>query len=445
MSADEVKRNISEQYLLVDPDSIKVVEAGDYLVEGLIPQSEITFVCGPPKHLKSFLVPSWALSIATGRDWFSHKVKQSRVVYNISEGGDAFIGRIKAWQIHNKAPNLNGNFKVLRKMINLYDPVKFVTAVNKIKTQYKPELLVIDTFGRAMGGANETTEDFNKLFANIDALYQEHWPDLTLIIVHHTRKGDLTYRGPQVLAGDCDNIIYIERLNNQLKANVTCEFSRNSAEFSPFSFTLTTKQVPTKKGPKPFPVVNALSKVETTVSKNSESNKARRERELDALAHKILASRYQGPESWTESVSWFELTKTQRGELGLGTTTFSNCMKRLLAKQKIRMWKTAKNTFYQAVLEQHAQSPRQPANLKSSSKSKPITPEAPITPSITPSTPSTPGPFTKGPGVQELGAVPESAPRSSGVISSESSNGNSTVVRDKAQIALEHLLNKRPA
>ena len=95
--------------------------------------------------------------------------KQSRVIYNIVEGGDAFIGRIKAWQIHNKIPNLHGRFKVLRRMINLHDPAKFVAAVNMIQSQYQPQVLVIDTFGRAMSGADETTKDFNKLFANIDA------------------------------------------------------------------------------------------------------------------------------------------------------------------------------------------------------------------------------------------------------------------------------------
>ena len=97
--------NKRKEYLLENPDDIETVEAGDYVVEDFIPQSEITFVCGPPKHLKSFLVPSWTLCAATGRDWFGHKVKQSRVVYNIGEGGDAFIGRIKARQIHKNVPN----------------------------------------------------------------------------------------------------------------------------------------------------------------------------------------------------------------------------------------------------------------------------------------------------------------------------------------------------
>ena|SRR6516165_1227869 len=121
------------EYLLEDPDEIEEVEAGEYVVEGFVPQSEVTFVCGPAKHLKTFLVPSWVLCAATGQEWFGHKVKRCKVVYNIGEGSDAFMGRIKAWQIHNGVPRLEGYFKVLRRMINLFDPIKFVAAVNKIK------------------------------------------------------------------------------------------------------------------------------------------------------------------------------------------------------------------------------------------------------------------------------------------------------------------------
>jgi hypothetical protein len=46
---------------------------------------------------------------------------------------------------------------------------------------------------------------------------------------------------------------------------------------------------------------------------------------------------------------WLELTKAQRGEQGLGHTTFSQCIKRLMAKDKVRRCQIAKNRFYQAI------------------------------------------------------------------------------------------------
>jgi hypothetical protein len=49
-------------------------------------------------------------------------------------------------------------------------------------------------------------------------------------------------------------------------------------------------------------------------------------------------------------MEWFELTKARRGEQGLGHTTFADCIRRLLDKQKIRRSpQIAKNRFYQAI------------------------------------------------------------------------------------------------
>ena len=276
-------------------------------------------------------------------------------------------------------------------------------------------------------------------------------PGLTLIIVHHTRKGDLIYRGPGVLAGDSDNIIYVERVRKELRANVICEFSRNAAEFEDFSFTLVPEQVRTKNGLKPFLVVDEL--VEAVGTVGEKTDKAKRQRELDELAHRVLVGEYEGPESWTESVAWFELTKAQRGELGLGTTTFSNCRKRLLAKRMIRMWETAKNKFYQAVIDGREAAPERPSGARPSSshaersdaERSQAAPEGPSTPS----TPSTLTPRLYRRGVQELRSDPGSARRSSGVVSSQSGNGHSqespvAPVPDKAAQALERLLNKKP-
>jgi hypothetical protein len=80
-----------------------------------------------------------------------------------------------------------------------------------------------------------------------------------------------------------------------------------------------------------------------------ESDKARRQRDLDRLAFNVLAGRYTGPNSWMTSMTWLELTKAQRGERGLGHTTFANCIRRLLDQGKVKRSQIAKNRFYQAI------------------------------------------------------------------------------------------------
>jgi hypothetical protein len=46
---------------------------------------------------------------------------------------------------------------------------------------------------------------------------------------------------------------------------------------------------------------------------------------------------------------WFEFTKAIQGDCGLGATTFSDCVKRLLDRGRIRRSQIAKNRFYQAI------------------------------------------------------------------------------------------------
>ena len=86
-----------------------------------------------------------------------------------------------------------------------------------------------------------------------------------------------------------------------------------------------------------------------TATSQPETDKQRRQRELDQLAFGILAGRYTGPESWTRWTDWFELTKARQGDLGLGPATFSDCIRRLMDQGKVRQSQIEKNRFYQAI------------------------------------------------------------------------------------------------
>jgi|SRR6516164_2335976 hypothetical protein len=87
----------------------------------------------------------------------------------------------------------------------------------------------------------------------------------------------------------------------------------------------------------------------TRMTAGPETDKQRRERQLDQLAFGILAARYTGPESWMRWSDWFELTKAKQGDCGPGNTTFSDCVRRLLDQGKVKRSQIAKNRFYQAM------------------------------------------------------------------------------------------------
>ena len=63
--------------------------------------------------------------------------------------------------------------------------------------------------------------------------------------------------------------------------------------------------------------------------------KANMQRELDALAFSVLANfRHQGAMQWTD---WYETTRARRGKVGLGTSAFSQTVKRLNAQGRAQV------------------------------------------------------------------------------------------------------------
>ena len=148
-----------------------------------------------------------------------------------------------------------------------------------------------------------------------------------MVIVSHTRKADMTYRGPQVIAGDCDNMIYVEWLEKELEANVHCQFFRNAAEFDDFGFTCATEEVTTDIGPQDFLTVDALTAPMPGTEKQSDKD--------EELIWQTLLNLYQGDNSWTKWGDWFEAAKLARGKLG--NSHFSGKVKSLLEKGWVRI------------------------------------------------------------------------------------------------------------
>ena len=87
-------------YTFINPDDLKVVPATKWVIKPLIPAAEILVGCGAPKHLKTLLLQGALFTVASHLpDFFGYEIPHRRkLLYAINEGGDAFLGRTKAWQ-----------------------------------------------------------------------------------------------------------------------------------------------------------------------------------------------------------------------------------------------------------------------------------------------------------------------------------------------------------
>jgi hypothetical protein len=237
-----------------------------------------------------------------------------------------------------------------------------------------------------------------------------------LVVVGHTRKADLIYRGPQVIAGDCDNIIYAERIERELKANVHCEFSRNAAEFDDFGFVCALVPVMTDTGPQDYLAVTDATAAHDTKGKSDD----------EELAWRTLLAFYLNPDTWTMQTAWFEATKTARGGK-LGNTTFSNLTKALVANGRVRV---NAGGLYQVVWGAPAQGSAGLDSILSTPLSKLGSSRSSYSHS----------PPKGGELGVTSGGTPGSTPGVPGVNSSESRTDEKSVVPDAGHDAVEQLL-----
>jgi hypothetical protein len=419
-------------YTFINPDDLKVVPATKWVIKPLIPAAEILVGCGAPKHLKTLLLQGALFTVASHLpDFFGYEIPHRRkLLYAINEGGDAFLGRTKAWQKLHNAPTFEGHLRICRQMPNLVDPQPAVLDDFKRRIdaeKFEPDIISFDTLNRTMPGANEDTPSLSLVFERLGQL-QEWKPGLTIVLLHHTKKDELRFRGGQVIAGNADGLLYVERPDmSVMRANVTCDWFRNAASFAAFSFTCTLAPVMTDDGPQDFPAINWLGPMDAKPEGQEQTWKSKTAVETaESEAYLLIQAKLR----YTYN-AWFRETASAirlKHNRGLGNNTFSTTIKRLVESGLV----VEQGDCYQVVLRA-ADGTTQPAKEANGQ-----------------GTPNSQLPPYKGAGVLGVGVVaPEERSRSAGSGSRASCNDGKTVapetakVTDLARQAMEQIRGKR--
>ena len=121
-----------------------------------------------------------------------------------------------------------------------------VWAIEELIEKHKPAMLVIDTYRRAISFDENCASDVSRLFVDVlRPIVDKHWP-LSIVLIHHDRKGGGNgdemdeIRGSSDLANYCDFILKNDRKGNdiilkQLK-------NRNAPEIEPITIKMTTDE-----------------------------------------------------------------------------------------------------------------------------------------------------------------------------------------------------------
>jgi len=202
----------SELHLL---DNIKM----EWLVENWIPKGDICFVAGKAASFKSTACLHFAYAIGSGKQVFNkYSTIQSKVLYLNEENSTGilvnFVNRIKKGLDIETEDNVIFSIMESWRIDQKKDLVKLVKYIkaNEIK------VIVFDSFRRFFIGQENDATLMNELFDNLKSVRKACNDDLTIIILHHLKKGNERemdirdmLRGSSDIVNGADTIIGIKR------------------------------------------------------------------------------------------------------------------------------------------------------------------------------------------------------------------------------------------
>ena len=203
----------------------------EYLIDGVCEDGTFGEVFGDPGSLKTFIVLSMLLSVASGLPWYGHAVKQGPVVYIVGEGRQGVARRLAAWGKHHGVDLAALPFFMSSAPAALTDPVsaaEVAKTIAEITEQHgPPAMIAIDTLARNFGPGDENaTKDMGTFVAHLDRYLGN---SCVRIVVHHSGHGDKTRsRGNSALKGAVDFQFCLAK-----KADGTVEMSNPKMKDAP--------------------------------------------------------------------------------------------------------------------------------------------------------------------------------------------------------------------
>jgi len=225
------------RFRFVDGNGLSSIRPPEWLIEDFLPQGSYAILFGAPGTFKTFIALDIALSVAVGigmgdqANW-NDVITTGPVLFVAGEGRFSLVNRVRAWTKTHFFGQMTGNFI-------LADPVPLVTEdlqpfIDSARThsptgEYK--LVVLDTVGRAMQGANENSQEHASAFTNMVEYIQKEL-NTTVLALHHTgHNATNRARGSSVFGADADTIIRADRHDKDYLVSLTMTKQKDAAEW----------------------------------------------------------------------------------------------------------------------------------------------------------------------------------------------------------------------
>lgn len=233
-----IKKSEEQREQEKDPNIFSIISIKDvtaeepkWLVEGIWGEGNVGLMVAAPKSFKSTFAYDMALSVASGRNFYGHKVKQSGVAILQLENSDYYTKLL----LERMSPDADELPIYLVKGSGSLDDIQDLI-------EALPEdvgFLIIDPLYFAWGKGSIQDEDSRtKLRAISDAVKPRN---IATMLIHHTRKSDDMLRqgdiyGSQFLASWYESLIIINRVKG---SDNTVKINADFRMFTPRSYAYT--------------------------------------------------------------------------------------------------------------------------------------------------------------------------------------------------------------
>jgi hypothetical protein len=215
-TAKETRSDTVGRLKLVMFDEIKPRLTSNYIVKGVLGESEMSVVYGESGCGKTFFDLDLVLHVAAGKEWRGRRVRQGGVVYVAAEGGHGINNRVIAFKQHHDIES-GIPFAAVPYGIDLLSPdgdTSPLIGLIKLAAErfgMPVKLVVIDTLARAMAGGNENApDDMGAYVRNIDRIREV--TAAHVMSIHHSGKDAAKgARGHSSLRAATDTEIEVSR------------------------------------------------------------------------------------------------------------------------------------------------------------------------------------------------------------------------------------------
>ena len=228
----------------VDWLGMQSISPPEWIIDGLLPKDSYAMLFGAPGTFKTFVALDMALSIALGdlfladsAPWARKIIASGPVLFTAGEGRSGIARRARAWVQTHAAGMSPDNFVLMDPVPLISEELEpFLNVAKSFHDQYA--LVVIDTIGRAMQGADENAQkEASKFTAMVETLRREL--GASVLALHHTGHGDSSReRGSTVFGADADLRLRLDRVEKHYAVTLSVVKQKDAEEGNPTKIEL---------------------------------------------------------------------------------------------------------------------------------------------------------------------------------------------------------------